>query len=438
MASEVEKNASGQEEVVSMELPAPSGWKKQAVRVLHSFTLYGCNTGFYPAKRSGSADPMYEVLPGNIAELSSVKLSMTCFDRICSKVKMLYTFGMHGEDIADIQLFFPKRGGTPRKNEIVFTAPTGEEIHSQRQLQQYLKSHPGGPPASEFDWGTGETPRRSARISEKVKASPTTPESDTPKKRSRKSSASKMDSKDGEATAEETKTEEIQMDDAEKIEKKETDEGANKDVEMQEIGKTETETEKLNTNKSEGDKTSIEDAEKQGPLEPAGKQDSLQEQVKEDAVIQDPKESEGDKAAIEDADLEAGKQGPQEPAEKQEGLLEQVKEDAEEGKKDAAADPDARNIEYKIEADPSQVTTVVENTVGGDNTKAAEQPHSEKQDSMPEQVKPEADVNIAAKDNGTAAPEPIEPKGKDSVEGDINKKVLEVIENGSQAGEARS
>ncbi|XP_021760779.1 methyl-CpG-binding domain-containing protein 11-like [Chenopodium quinoa] len=411
MASEVEKNASGQEEVVSMELPAPSGWKKQ---------------------------------------------------------------------------FFPKRGGTPRKNEIVFTAPTGEEIHSQRQLQQYLKSHPGGPPASEFDWGTGETPRRSARISEKVKASPTTPESDTPKKRSRKSSASKMDSKDGEATAEETKTEEIQMDDAEKIEKKETDEGANKDVEMQEIGKTETggaeveaekevakenqpenkdvtsetteavpepegetavpvaedekcaETEKLNTNKSEGDKTSIEDAEKQGPLEPAGKQDSLQEQVKEDAVIQDPKESEGDKAAIEDADLEAGKQGPQEPAEKQEGLLEQVKEDAEEGKKDAAADPDARNIEYKIEADPSQVTTVVENTVGGDNTKAAEQPHSEKQDSMPEQVKPEADVNIAAKDNGTAAPEPIEPKGKDSVEGDINKKVLEVIENGSQAGEARS
>ncbi|XP_021741751.1 methyl-CpG-binding domain-containing protein 11-like [Chenopodium quinoa] len=411
MATEVEKNASGQEEVVSMELPAPSGWKKQ---------------------------------------------------------------------------FFPKRGGTPRKNEIVFTAPTGEEIHSQRQLQQYLKSHPGGPPASEFDWGTGETPRRSARISEKVKASPTTPESDPPKKKSRKSSASKIDSKDGEATAEETKTDEIQMDDAEKIEKKETDEGANKDVEMQETGKTETggaevevekevakenqpenknvtsetkeaapepesetavpvakdekcaETEKLDTKESEGDKTSVDDAEKQGPLQPAGKQDSLQEQVKEDAVIPNAKESEGDKTPVEDADLEAGKQSPQEPAEKQEGLLEQVKEDAEEGKKDASTDPDARNVEDKIGADPSQVTTLEKNAVGEDNSKAAEQPHPEKQDSLPEQVKPEADVNIAAKDNGTATPEPTEPKGKDSVEGDINKKVLEVIENGSQAGEARS
>ncbi|BBG99089.1 methyl-CPG-binding domain 10 [Prunus dulcis] len=59
--------------------------------------------------------------------------------------------------------FFPKKGGTPRKNEI------------------YLKSHPGNPAISEFDWSTGETPRRSARISEKVKVAPA-PESEPPKK----------------------------------------------------------------------------------------------------------------------------------------------------------------------------------------------------------------------------------------------------------------
>lgn len=48
--------------------------------------------------------------------------------------------------------------GTPRRNEIIFVSPTGEEIKSKRQLQQYLKSHPGGPPSSEFDWGTGILP----------------------------------------------------------------------------------------------------------------------------------------------------------------------------------------------------------------------------------------------------------------------------------------
>ncbi|KAF5468821.1 hypothetical protein F2P56_012938 [Juglans regia] len=70
------------------------------------------------------------------------------------------------------KLFFPMKGGTPRKNEIVFIAPTGEEINYKKQLEQYLKSHTDSPAISEFDWGTGETPRRSARISEKVKATP--------------------------------------------------------------------------------------------------------------------------------------------------------------------------------------------------------------------------------------------------------------------------
>lgn len=97
----------------------------------------------------------------------------------------------------------PKKGGTPKKNEIIFTAPTGEEISNRRQLEQYLKAHPGGPPVSEFDWGTGETPRRSARISEKVKEMPT-PESEPPKKRGRRS---KKDDKEAEPAPEETNIE---------------------------------------------------------------------------------------------------------------------------------------------------------------------------------------------------------------------------------------
>lgn len=99
--------------------------------------------------------------------------------------------------------FMPKKRGMPRKNEIIFTAPTGEEISNKRQLEQHLKAHPGGPLVSEFSWGTSENPRRSARISEKVKAMPM-PEGEPPKKRGRKSSASEKDIKESETAPEGT------------------------------------------------------------------------------------------------------------------------------------------------------------------------------------------------------------------------------------------
>jgi len=125
------------------------------------------------------------------------------------------------------KLFFPKKGGTPRKNEVMFIAPTGEEINNKRQLELYLKAHPGNPAISEFDWGTGETPRRSARISEKVKVTPPS-ESEPPKKRSRKSLGTK-DKK--EAAPEETEgTKEIQMQDAEAAGKEDAEAGKEKDV----------------------------------------------------------------------------------------------------------------------------------------------------------------------------------------------------------------
>lgn len=49
----------------------------------------------------------------------------------------------------------PKKGGTPHRNDIVFISPTGEEVKNKRQLDIYLRSHPGNPSSSEFDWGTG-------------------------------------------------------------------------------------------------------------------------------------------------------------------------------------------------------------------------------------------------------------------------------------------
>ncbi|XP_017258723.1 methyl-CpG-binding domain-containing protein 11 isoform X2 [Daucus carota subsp. sativus] len=111
----------------------------------------------------------------------------------------------------------PKQGGARKKNEIIFTAPTGEEISNKKQLDQYLKSHPGGPMISEFNWGTVETPRRSARFTEKAKAAPS-PESDPPAKRSRKSSTAD-DEKEKEIAFEKNLVNEVQMEEAEKIEK---------------------------------------------------------------------------------------------------------------------------------------------------------------------------------------------------------------------------
>ncbi|XP_027904148.1 methyl-CpG-binding domain-containing protein 11-like isoform X1 [Vigna unguiculata] len=105
--------------------------------------------------------------------------------------------------------FVPKKAGTPKKNEIVFTAPTGEEINNRKQLEKYLKAHPGGPAVSEFDWGTGETPRRSARISEKAKATPPT-ESEPPKKRSKRTPASQKETSQEEKEEEDTKETEMQ------------------------------------------------------------------------------------------------------------------------------------------------------------------------------------------------------------------------------------
>ncbi|KAK8992884.1 hypothetical protein V6N11_048948 [Hibiscus sabdariffa] len=131
------------------------------------------------------------------------------------------------------KMFFPKKVGSPRKTEIMFIAPTGEEISNRRQLEQYLKSHPGNPPVTEFDWGTGETPRRSTRISEKAKATPT-PEKEPPKKRGRKSLSAKKEEKETEANPEKAEGEkESVKEDAQAAEKETAEVEKEKDTSIE-------------------------------------------------------------------------------------------------------------------------------------------------------------------------------------------------------------
>lgn len=93
------------------------------------------------------------------------------------------------------KIFTPRKAGTPRRNDVVFISPTGEEIKNKRQLDQYLKAHPGSVSASDFDWGTGDTPRRSARLTQKSKATET-PEGVSPQKKPKRGSSSKKGAKE--------------------------------------------------------------------------------------------------------------------------------------------------------------------------------------------------------------------------------------------------
>jgi hypothetical protein len=62
-------------------------------------------------------------------------------------------------------------GSTPKGKGVSYVTPDGEEIRSKRQMKKYLKGHPGGPTAADFDWTSGESPRRSLRLSSKERLS---------------------------------------------------------------------------------------------------------------------------------------------------------------------------------------------------------------------------------------------------------------------------
>lgn len=139
------------------------------------------------------------------------------------------------------KLSMPKKGVRAKKNEVVFVAPTGEEIRNRRQLEKYLKTHNGNPGVSEFDWTTGEAPRRSARIS---KAMPPPAVLEPTKKRRRTSSATK---KDKEMDVENVENENMDKKDMESAteEKEDLEEEEVVEDEMVDMGKDEQKTKEV-------------------------------------------------------------------------------------------------------------------------------------------------------------------------------------------------
>ncbi|XP_031092124.1 methyl-CpG-binding domain-containing protein 10-like [Ipomoea triloba] len=207
------------------------------------------------------------------------------------------------------KLYMPTEGG-----RVVFVAPTGEEINNKRQLGQYLKSHPGNPAASEFDWGTGETPRRSSRISEKSKARPLTSEIETHKKRRRTSSGRKKDSKEAEeAEGKEEEKDKEAAKETEGEEKKEA-ETAKEETEDKKEGEESTEPKDEDTAK---DDKSLDDS-KDGAAEVVVNADKAETESKSTELTSsmegtdEIKESKGsdDHPKLQDEEIENNKKGP--------------------------------------------------------------------------------------------------------------------------------
>ncbi|KAK9734641.1 hypothetical protein RND81_04G153900 [Saponaria officinalis] len=169
-------------------------------------------------------------------------------DNVEMKLQEQATSDTNQNDVVSVDLpaplgwskkFIPKKGGSSRRNEIVFIAPTGEEIKNKRQLDQYLKSHSGGPSATEFDWGTGDTPRRSSRLSSKPKETES-PESGPSRKKQKRSSSKKGEQKKEDADEEDgSEDDETAADDTE----------VGKDVEMKDVEVQEKQTEKRSSSK---------------------------------------------------------------------------------------------------------------------------------------------------------------------------------------------
>ncbi|KAL3354528.1 hypothetical protein AABB24_018933, partial [Solanum stoloniferum] len=183
--------------------------------------------------------------------------------------------------------FTPGKSSTPRRNDVVFVSPDGDEIKNKRQLDKYLKSHPGGPPASEFNWGTGDTPRRSTRLGGKSKAMET-PESDTPStKRQRKSSSKKEAKEDGGAREAEGATEK---------EAKASDEPALPDAEDLEVQDVEMASKNLTDGdniKDEKEKTNDGEI---VPKEPLASEDKME-------IVHEKEETKDEKEKISDGEI---------------------------------------------------------------------------------------------------------------------------------------
>lgn len=248
-------------------------------------------------------------------------------------------------------------------------APTGEEISSRKQLEQYLKAHPGNPLISEFEWTTGETPRRSSRISQKVKATTPTPDKE-PLLKKRRSSLTKKDNKEAAEKNEEAAVKE-NMD----VDKDGQTENAEKEKEKE--GVTEiAEAEKEN---KEGEKGEKED-------------EKAEAENKEAEVVTDKKESmEVDTSELEKKTESGG--GAEEPS-KVEGLKDTELKEPQEVV--AEGDGEKKPAEEKTE-NKGSVTTEAngeENVTPGEpNLDADAEANKGKEPKESDEKKSEAEVN---------------------------------------------
>ncbi|KAJ6912937.1 hypothetical protein NC651_015415 [Populus alba x Populus x berolinensis] len=358
MTSSMEKDKETvaiEEEGFSLELPAPSGWKKK-----ERF----CEI-FYFSWRN------------------KMKRIIIWFAYVVGRIHFEISVKVTNPE------FVPRKSGTPKKGEIVFTAPTGEEMTSKRQLEQYLKAHPGGPAVSEFDWGSGETPRRSARISEKAKVTPVK-ESEPPKKRSKKSSASK-ESEDTETTLEGT---EEAKEVAENTEKGDMEVEVEKDVEK----------ENQDENKGLGTETQTEAArtEEAG----AGKEVKTSAETEEGKAESELRNSKGksngsgasgnEKEKIDEEKVQEKDEQPQGEAAKEQGSGQQEKASA------------AIDDEKKDEAEDDK--------------------------EKPNRNAPESEGEMKGKEAENCSGEKPDHTGVDGVKGKVDG---QAIENGSNAGEVK-
>ncbi|KAM0825958.1 hypothetical protein ACQ4PT_069208 [Festuca glaucescens] len=268
-----------------------------------------------------------------------------------------------GEELVSVEMPAPEgwtKKFTPQsrgRSEIIFVSPTGEEIKNKRQLNQYLKANPGGPASSEFDWSTGDTPRRSTRISEKVKVFDS-PEGEKTPKRSRSSSGRKGKKKEGIETEEGKEAEtgkEAPSEDAAKstnVETKPAEEVAveSTDVEMKPAEEANNAVESTDVEMKPAEEAKTEDSTEKGDVAAPAPVEDVKEDEKPVEVVAPPAPAEAAAPLAPAEDKEDGKSAEANAAPPSQA--EEKKEDAKPA--ETIADPPAQAEEKKEDAKPAE------------------------------------------------------------------------------------
>lgn len=164
-----------------------------------------------------------------------------------------------------------------------------------------MKSHPGDVAISDFDWSTGEAPRRSARISEKVKAAP--PQEEPPRKRARKSPGSKKKEQNEAEKSDGVKETEIK--DAEMSEKEHPEIEKEKESSKDEEPKKEDETKEKENENSKDEEPKIDDETKEKENETSKDEEpKIEDETKEKELETSKDEEPKNEDKIKDKEIE--------------------------------------------------------------------------------------------------------------------------------------